>query len=75
MNNSHLAQITVLLSANWVLQAAGSDTAQIPAQSEILAGLRKAHPRLLAAAQDLERLTQQVASNHQLKLWHSIGDR
>ena len=74
MNNSYLAQITVLLSAGWVLQAAGSDTVQIPAQSEILTGLRKAHPRLLASAQDFERLKQQVASNDQLKLWHSIGD-
>ncbi|MEK7686056.1 MAG: DUF4962 domain-containing protein [Verrucomicrobiota bacterium] len=43
----------------------------IPPQNEILARLRKGHPRLLFSASDFARLKEQVAAQAQLKEWHA----
>ncbi|MEW6304119.1 MAG: DUF4962 domain-containing protein [Verrucomicrobiota bacterium] len=44
--------------------------ANVPAAREILASLRKEHPRLLATPADFARLRQQVATDPQLIAWH-----
>lgn len=42
---------------------------QIPARSEVLAGLRPEHPRILATAADFANLEQQCRSNTELAAW------
>lgn len=42
----------------------------IPRKAEILASLRKEHPRLIATPRDFERLTRQVRDDAVLKPWH-----
>lgn len=42
----------------------------IPPTADIIAKLRKGHPRLLASAQDFTELKQRVTTNAQLKQWH-----
>lgn len=42
----------------------------IPAVSDLVARLRKGHPRLLTSAAELAELKQRVATSAQLKQWH-----
>lgn len=54
-----------LLTSSWLLAA------DAPPGEQILAGLRKEHPRLLATAADFESLRGQVAKNAELGRWFS----
>lgn len=54
-----------------VLWSAEPARIPVPGQQEILAHLRKTHPRLLASAQDFGRLKQQLATDPQLRDWQS----
>lgn len=57
------------------LQTASAQAAtpviQVPAPADILARLNKAHPRLLATAEDFAELKKRIAGNSQLQSWHS----
>ncbi len=65
----------LLLLGTLTSRLAGAELAKppvpIPPATNILARLNKAHPRLLATAEDFAQLKRRVASESQLKLWHT----
>jgi hypothetical protein len=64
------AALMALLAAVSHGQAAQAELTPIPIPSNVLATLRRTHPRLLASAEDFARLKTQVHSDAQLRQWH-----
>ncbi len=75
--NPHLllSRLTgLLLLGTSTLAAAAAEPAQplvpVPPAANILSRLKRAHPRLLATAEDFAQLKQQLVSDAQLQAWH-----
>jgi len=63
----------VSIAATLHLEAAEAPlpTVPIPPPADILTKLNRAHPRLLATADDFAQLKKRIAGNSQLQSWHS----
>ncbi|MHB8523338.1 MAG: DUF4962 domain-containing protein [Limisphaerales bacterium] len=70
-NFAILAGVLILGATEMRAAGAQDQPLTIPPPNDILARLKKEHPRLLASAAEFAQLKQRVAADPQLKAWHA----